>query len=133
MPTPGCHFWVGALADDGYRRFTADGRTVGASRFPVDRAPRPLPPRVVVMHRSCDERSYTRLDHLRAGEPDREPGHRSPAGPQLRLAAHRPGRPAWDGRPVPAIRAALAGGYHPQRLQAALAAGDPRADWAVLF
>jgi len=30
---PGCHFWVGALADDGYRRFTADGRTVRASRF----------------------------------------------------------------------------------------------------
>jgi len=49
------------------------------------------------------------------------------------VAAHRPGRAAWDGRPVPAIRAALAGGYHPQRLRAALAAGDPRADWAVLF
>ena len=49
------------------------------------------------------------------------------------VAAHRPARPAWDGRPVPAIRAALAGGYHPQQLQAALAAGDPPADWAVLF
>jgi len=32
-----------------------------------------------------------------------------------------------------AIRAALAGGHDPQRLQAALAAGDPWADWAVLF
>ena len=32
-----------------------------------------------------------------------------------------------------AIRSAPTAGYHPQRLQAALDAGDPRADWAVLF
>jgi len=30
VPPPGCHYWVGALADDGYGRFTANGGTVGA-------------------------------------------------------------------------------------------------------
>jgi len=49
------------------------------------------------------------------------------------VVAHRPRGPAWDGRPVPAIRSALTAGYDPQRLQAARAAGDPRAHWAVLF
>jgi len=29
VPTPGCHFRVGALADDGYRRCTADSRGTG--------------------------------------------------------------------------------------------------------
>jgi len=47
--------------------FTADGRTVGAWRLLWTGYHGPLPPRVVVMHQSCDEPSCTRPDHLRAG------------------------------------------------------------------
>ncbi len=110
VPTPGCHYWVGALADDGYGRFTANGRTVGASRFLWTAHHGPLPPQAVVMHQSCDEPSCTRLDHLRAGS-------------QAENLASAAGR----------VRSALTAGYDPQRLQAALDAGDPRAHWAVLF
>jgi len=67
VPTPGCHYWVGALADDGYRRFTANSLTVRAWRFRWTAHHGPLPPQVVVMHQSCDEPSCTRPDHLRAG------------------------------------------------------------------
>ncbi len=82
VPVPGCHFWVGALAD---------GRTVWASRFPVDRAPRPAGTALVVMRMICDGPSCTRLDHLRAGSQtenlvsaasrDRSAGGGTPAGP----------------------------------------------------
>ncbi len=65
VPTLGCHFWVGALADDGYGRFT--GGTVRTWRFRCTAHHGPLPPQVVVMHQSCDEPSCTRPDHLRAG------------------------------------------------------------------
>jgi len=133
VPTPGCHFWVGALADDGYGRFTVNGGAVRAARFLWTTHHGPLPPQVVVMHRSCDEPSCTRLDHLWTGS----------HAENLASAAGR-GRSAGGGTPaartgVPmagrsrAIWSALTAGYHPQRLQAALEAGDPRAHWAVLF
>ena len=54
-------------ADDNYGRFTASGATVGAWRFLRTAHHGPLPPRVVVMHQSCNQPSCTRLDHLRAG------------------------------------------------------------------
>ncbi len=120
---PGCHYWVGALADDGYRRFTANGGTVRASRFRWTAHHGPLPPQVVV-HQTCDEPSCTRLDHLRAGS----------QAENLASAAGRDRSAGWrhTGRSR-AIRSALTAGYDPQRLQAALDAGDPRAHWAVLF
>ncbi len=31
--TPACHYWIGAIADDGYGRFTTGRRTVRASRL----------------------------------------------------------------------------------------------------
>jgi len=51
------------------------------------------------------------------------------------VAAHPPAARTGVRWPVRsrAIRAALTAGYHPQRLQAALDTGDPRAHWAVLF
>jgi len=134
VPTPGCHYWVGAPADDGHGRFTANGRTVRASQFLWTAHHRPLPPQVVVLHQSCDEPSCTRPDHLRAGEPDREPGQRRQPGPDRGgggTPAARTGVP-MAGRSR-AIGSALTAGYDPQRLQAALDAGDPRAHWAVLF
>ena len=132
MPTPGCHYWVGAPADDGYGRCTANAGTVGASRFLWTAHHSPLPPQVV-MHQTCDEPSCTRPDHLRPAS-GREPGQRRQAGtaaPGGGTLAARTGEP-MAGRSR-AIRSALTAGYHPQRLSAALDAGDPRAHWAVLF
>ena len=131
VPTPGCHYWVGALADDGYGRFTANGGAVRACRFLWTTHHGPLPPQVVVMHQTCDEPSCTRLDHLRPGSQaenlasaaSRAPrrGGGTPAGPSGEGWPAGPGHPGRPGRRLP------------QRLLAARAAGDPRADWAVLF
>ena len=44
VPTPGCHYWVGAPTDDGYRRFTANSLTVRACRFLWTAQHGPLPP-----------------------------------------------------------------------------------------
>jgi len=133
VPTPDCHYWVGALADDGYGRFTANGGTVGAWRFLWTAHHGPLPPQEVVMHHSCDQPSCTRPDHLRAGS---QTENLASAASRDRCAGWRhtgrADRP-WDGRRSRAIRSALTAGYHPQRLQAARDAGDPRAHWALLF
>ncbi len=74
------------------------------------------------MHQSCEQPSCTRADHLRAGN----------QAENLASAAGRDRSAGWrhTGR---ADRAALTAGYDPQRRQAALDAGDPRAHWAVLF
>jgi len=136
VPTPGCHYWVGALAADGYRRFTANGGTVGAWRFRWTAHHGPLPPQVVVMvrHQSCDQPSCTRPGHLRAGSQAENLASAASRDRTEAVAAHRPRGPAcrWPVRSR-AIRSALTAGCHPQRLQAALDAGDPRAHWAVLF
>jgi hypothetical protein len=70
--------WVGALADDGYGRFTtrttATGYLVAGRRSETVRVSRwiwwawhgPIPARTVVMH-TCDLPIYVRLDHLRLG------------------------------------------------------------------
>ena len=85
------------------------------------------------MQQCCDEPSCTRLDHLRAGS----------QAENLASAADRDRSAGWrhtgraDRRGIAgrsrASRSALTAGYDPQRLQAALAAGDPRAHRAVLF
>ncbi len=55
--TPGCHFWVGAIADDGYGRFAVSGgRVVGAHRWAWEQAYGPVPDGLMVMH-GCDETS----------------------------------------------------------------------------
>ena len=108
--TPGCHYWIGAIADAGHGRFNAGGRTVRASRVLWTAFHGPLPPNTVVMHQVCDEPSCVRLADLRAGS--QAENLASPAGPQLRLAAHRhgrllprdPRRPARRPRPGPARR-----------------------------
>jgi len=77
--------------------------------------------------------SCTRLDHLRAGS---QAENLASAAGRDRSAGWRPtgraDRRGMAGRSR-AIRSALTAGYHPQRLQTALDAGDPRAHWAVLF
>ncbi len=97
-PTPGCHFWVGALADDGYGRFTVNGGTVRAARFLWTTHHGPLPPQVVVMHQSCDEPSCTRLDHLWAGS--HAENLASAAGRDRSAGWRHTGRAdrRWDGR-----------------------------------
>ena len=131
--TPGCHYWIGAIADDSYGRFTADHRTVRASRFLWTAHYGPLPPTTVVMHQVCDEPICVRLADLRAGS----------QAENLATAARRDRSSGWrhtgraDRRGMAtrsrAIRAALLDGHDPDRLAAVLAAGDPRAQWGVLF
>jgi len=107
-----------------YGRFTADGRTVRASRFLWTAHHGPLPPNTVVMHQVCDEPSCVRLADVRAGS----------QAENLATAARRDRSSGWrhtgraDRRGMAArsraIRAALAGGYDPDRLAAVLTAGD---------
>jgi len=107
-----------------YGRFTADGRTVRASRFLWTAHHGPLPPNTVVMHQVCDEPSCMRLADVRAGS----------QAENLATAARRDRSSGWrhtgraDRRGMAArsraIRAALAGGYDPDRLAAVLTAGD---------
>jgi len=55
--TLGCHFWVGAIADDGYGRIVVGGgRVVRAHRWAWVQAYWPVPDGLMVMH-GCDETS----------------------------------------------------------------------------
>jgi len=122
VATPGCHYWVGALADDGHGRSTANGGTVAAWRFLWTAHHGPLPPQVVVLHQSCEQPSCARLHHLRAGSQaedlasaagrDRCAGWRHTGRPDRRgMAGAVPGHPVRpDRRLRPATPAGSAGG-----------------------
>jgi len=103
VPTPGCHFWAGALADDGDGQFTANGGTVRAWRFLWPAHHGPLPPQEVVLHQSCDQPSCTRLDHLRAGSQAENLASAASRDRTEAVAAHRPRGPAcrWPDGPGP--------------------------------
>ena len=68
--TPGCHWWVGAIADDGYGRFQAGGGAaatiVRSHRFAYELAHGPVRAGLVVMH-SCDETICVRAVHSSDG------------------------------------------------------------------
>jgi hypothetical protein len=134
VKTPGCHFWVGAIADDGYGRFHVDGTVVRPHRWLLEQSGGLVDPADDAMH-DCDETLCVRIG----------PGH-VVAGPHaLNLAdMARRGRGAgpWHrgrgdvrgqhGRAL-AIRTALSGGYDADRLAAAMAEGDPDRHWPRLF
>ncbi len=92
----------------------------------------PLPAGVRLRH-CCDETSCVRLAHLLPGS------HRLNMGDMTRRG--RAGSPHHHGRAdirgpagrARAIRAALAGGYHPDRLTAAITAGEPWRQQLALF
>jgi len=137
VPVPdGCAFWTGAIGEDGYGRFLV-GRapqagTVSAHRWLWVHLHGPLPAGVLLRH-CCDETSCVRLAHLLPGDHQhnmsdmRARGRQG--GPWHRGRADTRG-PAGRGR---AIRAALHAGYHPDRLAAAIRAGDPARDQLQLF
>jgi len=92
----------------------------------------PLPAGVRLRH-CCDETSCVRLAHLLPGS------HRLNMGDMTRRG--RAGGPHHHGRAdirgpagrARAIRAALTGGYHPDRLTAAITAGEPWRHQLALF
>jgi hypothetical protein len=123
----GCRFWVGAIADDGYGRWTADdGRTVSPHRWLWEQLRGPIPAGLYLLH-SCDETSCVAVEeHLALGtQADNQAQmarrHRG-AGPRHVGLADTRG-PAGRAR---AIRAALVGGFDAERLAAALDAGSAR-------
>jgi len=123
----GCRFWVGAIADDGYGRWTTDdGRTVTPHRWLWEQHHGPIPSGLYLLH-SCDETNCVAVDmHLRLGtqaenQAQMSRRHRG-AGPWHTGLADTRG-PAGRAR---AIRAALRDGYDPGRLAEALDAGDAR-------
>ncbi len=131
--SPTCLWWVGAIGDDGYGRFAAGtGRVSSAHRWVWEQDVGPLPAGVRLRH-SCDETSCVRLAHLLPGS------HRLNMGDMTRRG--RAGGPHHHGRAdirgaagrARAIRAALAGGYHPDRLTAAMIAGEPWRHQLELF
>ena len=131
--TPRCHYWVGAISDDGYGRFTLPGNTcVRPHVWRWERACGPVPPGRVVLH-SCDEPLCVRLDHLSVGTQSQNLADMAArgrgAGPGRRGRADTRGA---HGRSL-AIREALRGGYDPPTLAAALAAGDPDRNQLNLF
>lgn len=132
--TPGCHFWVGAIADDGYGRFAVGGgRVVRAHRWAWEQAYGAVPDGLMVMH-GCDETSSVNaVECLLLGD-------QAANLEQMARRGRSAGRAHWGcadrrraaGR-ARAIREALRGGYDPVRFAAAVAAGDPRPGQRVLF
>jgi len=137
---PGCHFWVGAIADDGYGRIAVGGgRVVRAHRWAWEQAYGPVPDGLMVMH-GCDETSCVNaVECLLLGD-------QAANLEQMARRGRSAGRAHWgcaDRRRAAsrarAIREALRGGYDPVRLAAAaavaaaVAAGDPRPGQRVLF
>ena len=131
--TPDCWWWIGAIGDDGYGRFAiGPGQVVRAHRWLWSQDVGPLHPSVPLRH-LCDEANCVRLEHLLAGNHQlnmtdmrlrgRAGGPRAGARTDVRGAAGR----------ARAIRAALADGWQPQRLDAALAAGEPWRHQLSLF
>ncbi len=129
VPTPGCHFFVGAVSNpDGYGRINfLDGgvqRTIGAHRFALILAHGDLGPDVVAEH-ECNETLCVRVGdgHLKLGT---QAGNLAYA---VATGRHLGPTPAYAdprgryGRAL-AIRDALAHGYAPHRLHAALAGTD---------
>jgi hypothetical protein len=123
----GCHYWVGAIGDDGYGRFQAGSgplaRTVHAHHWAFERAHGLRPTRLRLLH-SCDEPSCVNAAHLALGTQADNVAqmHARGRGRRRHTAATDLRGPAGRAR---AIRAALARGFDPAALAAALAAGDP--------
>jgi len=135
--SPTCLWWVGAIGDDGYGRFAAGtGRVMSAHRWLWEQDVGPLPAGVRLRH-CCDETSCVRLAHLIPGSHRLNMGDR--ASDMTRRG--RAGGPHHHGRAdirgaagrARAIRAALNGGYHPDRLTAAITAGEPWRQQLALF
>lgn len=140
VQTPACWFWVGAIADDGYGRFHADeGRIVRVSRCVLAACTGPLPHDLVAEHRVCDEPLGTRLSHLRAStqaENLQTARRRDRAGNGHRLgSADKRGMAARSRAIRDALRDPAGPGwvYDEQRLDAAMAAGDPHEHQGRLF
>jgi len=122
-----------AIADDGYGRFaTGNGQVMSAHRWLWEQDVGPLPAGVRLRH-CCDETSCVRLAHLLPGSHPLNMGDMTRRG--------RAGGPHHHGRAdirgpagrACAIRAALTGGYHPDRLTAAITVGEPWRHQLTLF
>jgi hypothetical protein len=105
-PRPGgCHYWVGAIGSDGYGRFQAGtgrtARTVHAHRWAYEHTCGLRPVRLRLLH-SCDEPSCVNPTHLQTGT-QADNVAQIPAAGRAR-----------------ALRAALAGGWDPTALAAAV-------------
>jgi HNH endonuclease len=132
--TPGCWWWTGAVADDGYGRVSVGDVTWRVSRWVWTAWRGPIPPGLVVMHRVCDEPLCARLDHLAVGTQQENlatMGRRGRgAGPHHWGRGDRRGLAARSR----AIRdAILAHGPGSPELAAAIAAGDPLRDQLALW
>ena len=133
VPTSGCVYWVGAISDDGYGRFTLPGnRCVRPHVFAWEFVNGPVPAGHVVLH-ACDEPLCVRLDHLSIGTQAQNLADMAArgrgAGPGRRGRGDTRGA---HGRSL-AIRAALRGGFDADALAAAIAAGDPDLNQLPLF
>jgi len=122
---PGCHFWVGGIADDGYGRIAVGGgRVVRAHRWAWEQAYGPVPDGLMVMH-GCDETSCVNaVECLLLGD----------QAANLEQMARLAGRPAGRAgvaridaglRAGPARSARRCAAGTTRRLAAAVAAGDP--------
>jgi hypothetical protein len=133
VPTGGCAFWIGAVSDDGYGRFTLPGnRCVRPHVFAWELVNGPVRAGQVVLH-ACDEPLCVRLDHLSIGTQRQNLADMSArgrgAGPGRRGRGDTRGA---HGRSL-AIRDALRDGFDPEALAAAIAAGDPDLNQLALF
>lgn len=134
--TPGCAWWRGALGEDGYGRFAIGAgpaaRTVTAHRWVWEHDLGPLPCHRQLRH-SCDETNCVRLDHLLPGTHLHNMSDMVARGRQGGCHHHGHADTRGPAGRARAIRAALADGYHPDRLTAAMLAGDPHRHQLALF
>jgi hypothetical protein len=135
-PRPGgCHYWIGAIGSDGYGRFQAGtgrtARTVHAHRWAYEQATGLRPVLLTLLH-SCDEPSCVNPTHLTPGTQADNVAqmHARGRGRRRHTATTDLRGPAGRAR---ALRAALARGWDPTALAAAISAGDPFAGQLALL
>lgn len=125
IKTPACWWWMGAVADDGYGRFTVEGAAVRPHRWHLEAVEGRLG-ELYALH-GCDETLCVRLgpDHVYAGTQAQNQADMARRG--RAAGPHHSGVGDTRGAVgrARAVQAALRDGYDAARLAEALSAGSP--------